>query len=76
MELEFESTMSVRKWLSIEKSPISRVDISKITKLTRSTVSSIVDYLIKKDLIKKIGLTFLRVGRKAVLLNFNSKKKI
>ncbi len=73
MELEFESTMSVRKWLSIEKGPISRVDISKITKLTRSTVSSIVDYLIKKDLIKEIGLTFSGVGRKAILLELNSK---
>jgi len=30
-----------------DKGPISRADISKITKLTRSTVSSIVDYLIR-----------------------------
>ena len=34
-----------------EKGPISRADISKITKLTRSTISSIVGYLIKKDLV-------------------------
>jgi len=39
------------------KSPVSRADISKITKLTRSTVSNIVEYLIKKDLTKEIGLT-------------------
>jgi len=56
-----------------EKGPISRADISKITKLTRSTVSNIVDYLIKKDLIKEIGLTSSGVGRKAILLELNSK---
>lgn len=56
-----------------DKSPISRADISKITKLTRSTVSTIVDYLIKKDLIKEIGLTSSGVGRKAILLKLNSK---
>jgi len=56
-----------------DKGPISRADISKITKLTRSTVSSIVDYLIKKDLIKEIGLTSSGVGRRAILLKLNSK---
>jgi len=49
-----------------DKGPISRADISKITKLTRSTVSSIVDYLIKKNLIKEIGLTSLVFGYKNV----------
>ncbi len=56
-----------------DKGPISRADVSKITKLTRSTVSSIVGYLIRKDLIKEIGLTFSRVGRRAILLKLNSK---
>ena len=56
-----------------DKGPISRADISRITKLTRSTVSSIVDYLIKKGLIKEIGLTSSGVGRKAILLKLNSK---
>ena len=56
-----------------DKGPISRADISKITKLTRSTVSSIVDYLIKKDLIKEIGLTSSGVGRRAILLKLNSR---
>ena len=56
-----------------DKGPISRADISKITKLTRSTASSIVDYLIRKDLIKEIGLTSSGVGRKAILLELNSK---
>ena len=56
-----------------DKGPISRADISKITKLTRSTVSNIVDYLIRKDLIKEIGLTSSGVGRKAILLELNSK---
>ncbi len=56
-----------------DKDPVSRADISKITKLTRSTVSSIVDYLIKKDLIKEIGLSSSGLGRKAILLELNSK---
>ena len=56
-----------------EKGPLSRADISKITKLTRSTISSIVEYLIKKDLIKEIGLTSSGVGRRAILLELNSK---
>ena len=56
-----------------EKGPISRADISKVTKLTRSTVSNIVDYLIKKGLIKEIGLSVSGVGRKAILLKLNSK---
>ena len=56
-----------------DKGPISRADLSKVTKLTRSTVSSIVDYLIKKDLIKEIGLTSSGVGRRAILLKLNSK---
>ena len=51
-----------------EKSPISRADISKITKLTRSTVSSIVDYLIKKGLIKEVELTSSGMWLKAILL--------
>lgn len=56
-----------------DKGPISRADISKITKLTRSTASNIVDYLIKKGLIKEIGLTSSGVGRRAILLKLNSK---
>jgi len=56
-----------------DKDPISRADISKITKLTRSTVSNIVEYLIKKDLIKEIGLISLVFGHKDVLLKLNSK---
>ena len=56
-----------------DKGPIPRADISKITKLTRSTVFNIVEYLIKKDLIKEIGLTSSGVGRKAILLELNSK---
>ncbi len=55
-----------------DKGPISRADISKTTKLTRSTVSNIVDYLIQKDLIKEIGLTSSGVGSRAILLKLNS----
>ncbi len=37
-----------------EEGPVSRADIAKITELQRSTVSIIVDELIKTDLIKEI----------------------
>jgi len=56
-----------------DKGPIPRADVSKITKRTRSTVFNIVEYLIKKDLIKEIGLTSSGVGRKAILFELNSK---
>jgi len=55
-----------------DKGPISRADISKITKLTRSTISTIVEYLIKEDLIKEIGLNKSRLGRRVILLELNS----
>lgn len=56
-----------------DKGPVSRADISKITKLTRSTVSNIFNYLVRKNLIKEIGLTSSGVGDKAILLKLNSK---
>lgn len=55
-----------------DKGPISRADISKITQLTRSTTSSIVDYLMKKDSINETGMTSSGIGRKAILLELNA----
>lgn len=48
-------------------------DISRRTKLTRSTVSSIVSYLTRKNLVKEIGLSSSGVGPTGILLKLNPK---
>ena len=58
----------------IEYQPISRAGIKKLTKLSATTVSSLVEELISEDLVEEIGLTdTAMVGRKAVLLRLNPK---
>jgi len=56
-----------------ENNSISRADISKITHLSRSTVSIIVDDLIKDGLVSEIGLSDSTNlgGRRAMKLLFN-----
>ena len=50
--------------------PISRADISKITRLTRSTVSSLVSDLINMGFVKEIGSSNNKnVGKKATMLD-------
>lgn len=56
-----------------DKGPLSRADVSRRTKLTRSTVSSIVSYLTKKNLVRETGLSSSGVGRKGILLELNPK---
>jgi glucokinase-like ROK family protein len=50
---------------------ISRADIAKRTRLSRSTVSVIVDQLLETDLIRERGVGASRGGRRPVLLEFN-----
>ena len=58
----------------IEYQPISRAGIKKLTKLSATTVSSLVEELISEDLVEEIGLNDTSmVGRKAVLLRLNPK---
>ena len=73
LKLVQEINRSVVLNLIKDKGPLSRANISKITKLTRSTVSSIVNYLIKKNLVKETGLSSSGVGRKGILLKLNPK---
>jgi glucokinase-like ROK family protein len=56
-----------------DKGPLSRADVSRRTKLTRSTVSSIVSYLTKKNLVRETGLSSSGVGRRGILLELNPK---
>ena len=56
----------------IEYQPISRAGIKKLTKLSATTVSSLVEELINEGLVEEIGLNDTSmVGRKAVLLRLN-----
>lgn len=73
LKLVQEINRSVVLNLIKDKGPLSRADISRITKLTRSTISSIVSYLIKKNLVKETGLSSSGVGRKGILLKLNPK---
>jgi glucokinase-like ROK family protein len=50
---------------------ISRADIAKQTRLSRSTVSAIVDQLLATELIRERGVGVSRGGRRPILLEFN-----
>ncbi|MDP1442116.1 xylose repressor [Priestia megaterium] len=55
----------------LNNSPISRANLSEITGLNKSTVSSQVNELIEKDFIFEIGTGQSRGGRRPVMLVFN-----
>ncbi|MHB1376758.1 MAG: ROK family protein [Candidatus Humimicrobiaceae bacterium] len=59
----------------IEKEIISRVDISKLLKISRPTTSAYINELIYDGLIKEAGkgVSAATGGKKATLLKFNSK---
>lgn len=54
------------------QSPISRAQISQMTGLNKATVSLLVNELIQDNLILEVGHGHARVGRRPVLLLFNS----
>jgi N-acetylglucosamine repressor len=53
--------------------PISRIDISRRTGLTKGTVSSLVDELLADSFVLEQGYGDSSGGRKPILLTFNSK---
>ncbi|MEG0857741.1 MAG: ROK family transcriptional regulator [Terrisporobacter sp.] len=53
--------------------PISRADLSKKLKLTKATISAIVQDLIDSSLVIEIGSKDTHIGRKPILLSFNQK---
>jgi predicted NBD/HSP70 family sugar kinase len=55
-----------------DRAPISRAEIARETNLQRSTVSSIVDALVKAGLIEDIGTGSSTGGRKPTLLRIKS----
>jgi len=57
----------------IEQGMISRADLSKITKLTRATISVQVADLLEEELIVESQLEHNSVGRKPIMLSINKK---
>jgi len=57
----------------IKRETISRADLSKITRLNKTTISSIVADLISKDLVIEIGCAASSGGRKPIMITFNNK---
>lgn len=55
----------------IKDAPISRVDISKKTGLTKGTISTIVQNLMDLDLVLETGLLGNGIGRKSAMLQLN-----
>jgi glucokinase-like ROK family protein len=54
------------------RSPLSRADMSKITGLTKATVSALVQRLIEEHLVVETGFGESRPGRPALLLDLNA----
>lgn len=48
--------------------PVARVDLARITGLSRATVSNVVDELIEESLVEEVGATDSRGGRRPILL--------
>ncbi|HHV61945.1 MAG TPA: ROK family protein [Firmicutes bacterium] len=59
-----------------QRSPISRIEISKATGLSKSTVSEIVDSLIQKDIVREGGSGDSIGGRRPILLYPNSRGRL
>lgn len=54
------------------QSPISRAQLAVLTGLNKSTVSSLVDDLIERNLVRETGMNSAGAGRPATLLEINS----
>ena len=57
--------------LVFKQQGLSRADLARITGLSRSTVSAIIDDLIAERLIREVGAGDSRGGRRPTLLEFN-----
>ncbi len=58
---------------NIEKEgPISRADISRLTKISSPTVSLVVEHFLKKGIVKEKGMGESSGGRKPTLIGLNS----
>lgn len=55
----------------VNNPPVSRADLAKHLKLTKATISNIVQELLDQNLILEIGSAKTAMGRKPILLEFN-----
>ena len=55
----------------VNNPPVSRAALSKELKLTKATISAIVQDLLLQNLILEIGSAKTSLGRKPILLEFN-----
>ncbi len=55
-----------------KKDPISRADISRLTKISSPTVSLVVEHFLKKGIVKEKGIGESSGGRKPTLIELNS----
>src|ERR1700734_815981 len=51
----------------LHKGPISRADLSKVTGLSKQTISEVVDAFEQQGLVRPVGRTSGNIGRTAVL---------
>lgn len=65
-----ENTKNIVK-LVREKGPLSRVELSSQMNLPQSTVTRIIEKLVKSEVFREVGLGFSTGGRRPVLLQFN-----
>lgn len=54
-----------------EYAPISRAALAEMTGLNKSTVSSLIDELIRRQFVREVGLSSTRIGRPSRLLELN-----
>lgn len=55
-----------------ENAPVSRVDLSRLTKLNKTTVSSLIEELLENDFVHEVGIEKTKgAGRNSVLLDLN-----
>ncbi|MDI9593905.1 MAG: ROK family transcriptional regulator [Atribacterota bacterium] len=59
----------------IKHEPLSRADIVRITKISKPTVSNLIDYLLQREIINEIGIGESKGGRKPILISFNNLRK-
>lgn len=62
--------------LVITRAPISRIELSKITGLTKMAVTNIVGDLIEEGLIHEVGLSDTNAGRKPIFLDIVEKSRV
>jgi predicted NBD/HSP70 family sugar kinase len=62
--------------LLIRKAPVSRIELSKITGLSKMTVTNIINELSEEGLIDEVGSENAALGRKPVALRIKPRSKI